>query len=165
MSADQRTSPAPTTTRRRAVDTFKLLTAVAVVTFLATACGGSSEAGRPPDSGSSEPARVLAPRSFHKYLADNPDIALVNVHIPYEGHIDGTDAFVPFEEIAQWDGLPDDRSTPLALYCRSGRMSAIAAEALAEEGYTNLVDLDGGMGAWTAAGYELIDDVRASEPG
>jgi phage shock protein E len=33
-----------------------------------------------------------------------------------------------------------DRDTPYLLYCRSGRRSAIAAEILAEEGFTDVID-------------------------
>ena len=46
------------------------------------------------------------------------------------------------------------KETPLALYCRSGRRSASAAEKLAEAGYT-VSNLLGGYLAWTAAGREV----------
>ena len=93
--------------------------------------------------------------AFVDVLDTTPSAVLVNVHIPYEGHIDGTDAFVPFDEIATWDGLPADRNAPIALYCRSGNMSAQATATLVDLGFTNVVDLDGGMNAWTAAGNQL----------
>jgi phage shock protein E len=101
---------------------------------------------------------LLGAEAFASYLEDNPEVPVVNVHIPYEGHIEGTDAFVPFEEIGLWADLPEDRSAPIVLYCRSGRMSATAAETLSEMGYTDIVDLDGGMNAWTDAGLELLTD-------
>lgn len=103
-------------------------------------------------------ARVLGPAAYRNFLEANPDVEVVNVHVPYEKHIEGTDAFVPFDAIVEWDGLPSDRSTPLAIYCRSGNMSATASEALAEAGYTNIVDLAGGMKAWSEAGFDLVDD-------
>jgi rhodanese-related sulfurtransferase len=99
-------------------------------------------------------SQLLTPAEFAATIADD-GVTVVNVHIPYEGHIAGTDAFVPFDTIGTWSDLPDDRTTPIALYCRSGTMSATAAESLLELGYTNVVDLAGGMNAWIAAGQQL----------
>ncbi|MCZ7628835.1 MAG: rhodanese-like domain-containing protein [Microthrixaceae bacterium] len=99
---------------------------------------------------------LVDPAEFVSFVESNPDAPVVNVHVPYEGHIEGTDAFVPFEEIGDWDGLPEDRSEPVVLYCRSGRMSAIAADTLTKMGYTAVMDLDGGMNAWTDTGNGLL---------
>ncbi len=56
---------------------------------------------------------------------------LVNVHVPYEGEIEGTDVNVPFDLVEQRiDQLPSDRSAPILVYCRSGRMSTAAANML-----------------------------------
>jgi rhodanese-related sulfurtransferase len=96
------------------------------------------------------------------YLDQNPDTPVVNVHVPYEGHIEGTDAFVDFETIATWKDLPDDVDAPIVLYCRSGNMSGQAAADLTALGYTRIIDLEGGMNAWTAAGFELLDDPPAA---
>lgn len=99
-------------------------------------------------------SQLLTPAEFAATIADD-GVTVVNVHVPYEGHIAGTDVFVPFDTIGSWSDLPDDRTTPIAVYCRSGTMSATAAESLLELGYTNVVDLAGGMNAWIAVGQQL----------
>jgi rhodanese-related sulfurtransferase len=97
----------------------------------------------------------ITPEEMETVLAAGEHLVM-NVHIPYEGEIPGTHLFIPYDEIeAHLDQLPQDRDAGLALYCRSDRMSIIAAEVLIDLGYTNLLVLDGGMLAWEAAGYPL----------
>ncbi len=79
----------------------------------------------------------------------------INVHTPDEGSIAGTDLTIPFDRVATSSELPDDLSTPLAVYCRSDNMSADAVDDLEALGYTDVVELDGGFNAWTAAGRPL----------
>ena len=67
---------------------------------------------------------------------------MINVYVPYDGEIDGTDLLMPFDDI-DTSALPPDRATPLAVYSRSDTMSAVAVVALAALGYTNNVELDG----------------------
>ena len=91
-------------------------------------------------------------------MLQNKDFLLINVHIPYEGEIEGTDLFIPYNEVeTNLDRLPADKDARLVVYCRSGSMSAIASRTLVGLGYTNVSNLDGGMIAWEQAGYPLVD--------
>ncbi|MEN4042087.1 MAG: rhodanese-like domain-containing protein [Anaerolineaceae bacterium] len=86
----------------------------------------------------------------------NKDFTFVNVHIPFEGDIAGTDLSIAYNEIEQnLDMLPAEKDARIVLYCRSDRMSRIAAETLLGLGYTNIWNLDGGMVAWEQAGLPL----------
>jgi len=88
------------------------------------------------------------------------DFVFVNVHVPFEGDISGTDISIPYDQITEPTyiaQLPANREDKIVLYCRSGRMSAIAAEALVKLGYANIWNLKGGMLDWERAGFEIQD--------
>jgi len=80
------------------------------------------------------------------------DAYVVNVHVPDEGTIDGTDAAIPFDRIVGDSRLPADRDARILLYCKTDRMSREAAVDLMNDGYTNVVFLEGGMDAWERTG-------------
>ena len=42
-----------------------------------------------------------------------------------------------------------DKKRPVAVYCRSGRRSKIAAERIAELGFKQITELDGGILSWS----------------
>jgi rhodanese-related sulfurtransferase len=87
----------------------------------------------------------------------NKDFVLVNTHIPYAGEITATDLFLPYDQIGQQlEQLPTDKQAKIVLYCRTGHMSAIAAETLVKAGYTNVWDVEGGMVAWQKSGQSII---------
>ena len=61
----------------------------------------------------------------------------------YQGHIPGATQ-ISHEEIAEKaEEVLTDKEQLILVYCRSGRRSKIAAEALAELGYTNIKEFGG----------------------
>jgi rhodanese-related sulfurtransferase len=134
------------------------------VTLFISGCGGADEnetatGGGPQAAEEAAPAKGYEDISVDQLhgMMDDRDFMLVNVHIPFQGDLPGTDVSIPFDEITQHlDQLPADKDAKIVLYCRSGRMSAEAAEALASRGYTNVFNLEGGFRAWGDAGYEVI---------
>lgn len=99
----------------------------------------------------------ISPDELNTMLA-NKDFVFINVHIPFEGNIANTDLSIPYDQMTEssyLSQLPADKNAKIVLYCRSGRMSAIAAEALVALGYTHIWDLKGGMVDWENSGYPL----------
>ena len=89
------------------------------------------------------------------------DFTLVNVKTPYIGEIDGTDLYIPYDQLeARASELPASKATKILVYCRSGAESAVAAQTLLDLGYTNIWNLDGGMNAWTSSGRTLVQKSR-----
>jgi rhodanese-related sulfurtransferase len=135
-----------------------------LTTLLFAGCGETTS----PAASQSAPADIFSlPKNADGYIditvdqlepaLANKDFTMVNVHIPYEGELPQTDAFVPYNEIeTNLSQLPADKNSRIVLYCRSGRMSTDAAQTLVNLGYTNIVEVDGGMQAWEATGNNLI---------
>ena len=48
-----------------------------------------------------------------------------------------------------------DKSAKMVLYCGGGYRSALAADALQQMGYTDVISLDGGWRAWQNAGMPV----------
>ena len=139
-----------------------LLAPVLTLVIAGSACTSAAESDGA-TGGASPPERAvhaaivqLDPAGFAAVIAE-PTTFVVNVHVPDEGSIPGTDAAIPYDRISDRSAtLPADRAAPLAIYCKSGRMSALAAATLVELGYTDVVELRGGMDAWRADDRALL---------
>ena len=87
--------------------------------------------------------------------ADRGDLVLVDVREPderAESHIPGS-RHIPLGELPdRLSELPVDK--PVALICRSGGRSSVAAAEAAEE-IKRVSDVRGGMLAWSAAGLPV----------
>ncbi len=51
-----------------------------------------------------------------------------------------------------------DPATPIVLYCQTGLRSVLAAKALRDLGYTNVVNLQGGFQKWAQSGLPVVKD-------
>ncbi len=89
------------------------------------------------------------------------DFTLLNVKTPYIGEIEGTDLYIPYDQLtARASELPTDKTARVVVYCRTGNESAIAAQTLLDLGYTDIWNLDGGMTAWVASGRQIVQKSR-----
>ncbi len=61
---------------------------------------------------------------------------------------------IPHEEIAfRQNELPENKTQPLLVYCRSGSRSVIASNSLIDLNYTLVYNMLEGFNAWKNAGY------------
>jgi rhodanese-related sulfurtransferase len=133
---------------------------LAAFLVLISACGAPQSAAP-----QSAPQAGTAPGGFTTIsVADlkarldaGEQLTVLDVRTPQEftgdGHIAGA-KLLPLDELgARMGELAKDE--PIACFCRSGNRSRTACTQLAEAGYTNLVNVDGGISAWAAAGYPV----------
>jgi molybdopterin/thiamine biosynthesis adenylyltransferase/rhodanese-related sulfurtransferase len=78
-----------------------------------------------------------------------------------EGHIAGATLVPPATLPTEIASVVPDRSQAVVLYCRSGRRSAYAAQAMQELGYTDVVSMAGGILDWTERGFPV--EIPSSE--
>jgi rhodanese-related sulfurtransferase len=135
---------------------------LSLVLLLAVAgCGGQTEAP------AAQPvAEVQGPQLLDlavnldvatvQELRNRDDVFILDVREDYEyndGHIPGA-TLVPLGQIPKrLDEVPRDK-TVIAV-CRSGNRSGQATDFLRQQGFENVHNMEGGMKAWSQAGYEI----------
>ena len=89
-------------------------------------------------------------------LLENDDVFVIDVREQWEydeGHIPGI-PLIPMSEFqTRLDEIPTDKE--VIVTCRSGNRSSQVTDFLRQEGYTNIHNMDGGILAWQAAGYDV----------
>ncbi|HQV51911.1 MAG: rhodanese-like domain-containing protein [Flavobacteriales bacterium] len=69
---------------------------------------------------------------------------------------------IPLSQLqARMSEVPKDK--PLVIACQSGSRSEQASMILLENGYTDLVNMEGGMNAWQEKGLEVIADGKSDK--
>lgn len=93
-------------------------------------------------------------------VADRPGLRIIDVREPHEycnelSHVAGAE-LLPMDQVAEamagWD-----KEAPLLMVCRSGRRSGIICQQLANAGFAEVYNLDGGMIAWNEAALPRCD--------
>ena len=106
----------------------------------------------------------ISPDTLSSMLSSDRQFLFINTHIPYDGEIEGTDSFIAFNEIEKYFPiLPKDKNAEIVVYCLSGGKSKTASEALVRLGYSNVINLKGGMIDWQRKGHDLKDSFANSE--
>lgn len=128
----------------RSILPFILLVLAPIAAFAQQATGAGHE--------------VLSPAEFKARMSNVPG-TLVDVRTPEEwneGVIAGA-RLIDFHGAEFSSTIKQvDAARPVYLYCAAGGRSYKAAQLLENAGYSNVVELDGGMGAWKEAGYATV---------
>ena len=94
-----------------------------------------------------QPPLILDVRNAAEYAGE---------HIPGSLHI-------PYGDLAgRFDELPRDR--PIAAICRGGKRSGLAASILQREGFTDVVHVGQGVGAWRDGGHPVESGAQSATP-
>lgn len=97
---------------------------------------------------------TITANELRERLANNDNtFALLDVRQPEEREaqkIEGDTLFIPLGELpSRIDELSDYKDKDLIIYCRSGNRSGQACLFLEQQGFTNTVNLVGGMLKWS----------------
>lgn len=134
----------------------RTLTTALVAVALTAALAACSDGGTTTTTAG---VRVDDAEAVAALLEAEPDRVVIDVRTPEEfaaGHLEGAvlvDYNAPdfAERIAEFD--PDGE---YVVYCRSGNRSAGARDVMTEQGFTDVVDVDGGIVAWEQAGLPTV---------
>ena len=100
----------------------------------------------------------MKPEVLLQKLDLGEEIFVLDVRRPDEfaaGHVEGAVNIEVHDLAKHIDQLPDDPSTLIVVYCRSGVRSMFATSALLVLGYNKVYNMPGGFLAWQDAGYPI----------
>lgn len=104
----------------------------------------------------------VSPGDFETRLSGGgtAGVQLIDVRTPREynaGHIDGAVLLDISKRDVFNNGIDAlDKNRPVLVYCAVGGRSAAAAKLLADKGFSQIVDLNGGINAWVDAGKKTV---------
>ena len=105
---------------------------------------------------------AISPQQANKQKINQPETLFIDPRDPSD--INATTGIIPgalnvslnqLSDPSQ-DDLPEElqsRSRPIIASCQGGPMGALAAHALKQRGYNNVMFMEGGTQAWLDAGY------------
>ncbi len=143
---------------------LRRLTSVMMVGLLGagmlTGCSSDDDAGTDPTGTASETADDSLGVADFEALVAQDGVQVIDVRTAEEyatGHLAGATNIDVQGDFAT--GIADlDKNASYALYCRSGVRSDTAKQTMLDAGFTHVVDLSGGITAWTQAGKPVVTE-------
>ena len=112
------------------------------------------------DKSTSGGHKNLTAAEFNKFLsskeAEGGLLLDVRTQAEYDGgHIPGS-SLIPVDELpGRIAEIEQYKNKPVMVYCRSGRRSMIAVGILKDNGFTDIINLDGGINSWIQRGFPV----------
>ncbi|MGZ5281236.1 MAG: MBL fold metallo-hydrolase [Bacteroidia bacterium] len=98
--------------------------------------------------------------ALNDFMDIGESITIIDVRSEGEwksGHIKGAKHIYLGDVPNKLKSLPKDKEEPIFCICGGGYRSSIAASVMMKNGYENVYNVFGGMGAWKAAGLPLTE--------
>lgn len=108
--------------------------------------------------GSAGSVETVDPQAFVTSMSE-PGVTVVDVRTPAEyaaAHVDGAINIDVEGSTFAADIEKLDKNGTYALYCHSGRRSALASDQMSQAGFTKIVNLKGGIADLQAAGAPIV---------
>jgi len=102
------------------------------------------------------------PADVQRRLKSGQPVTVIDVRDPDEfrdGYIEGASNISRGFLEVRIGAAVSDPTTPVVLYCQTGLRSMLAAKALRDLGYTNVINLQGGYQKWAQSGFPTVRDV------
>ncbi len=134
-----------------------LMIAISLSLFGFCACGDKNVAESTEAGTTAEPVpyEQISQDEAKRIMDTEEDFVIIDARTEEEfkeGHIEGAILIPEYEITDRAEAEIPDKDTLILVYCRSGRRSKIASEALVQLGYTNVKEF-GGIIDWQ---YEIV---------
>jgi len=109
-------------------------------------------------SSSNEATKKVDPVEFSEVIAQ-PGVIILDVRTPEEfnaGHVANAININMADSNFSSEVSKLDKNATVAVYCRSANRSAVATKEMAELGFTDMYDMQGGIIDWEAAGGPVV---------
>lgn len=108
-----------------------------------------------------------------KSILEDKGVFLLDVRTPAEysySHIEGA-TLIPLKNVPSHDPvnlsedqllpnrmneLPKNKNTKIVVYCYTGKRGSVASQMIADAGYKNVYNIQGGLTAWVNAGCPVV---------
>jgi rhodanese-related sulfurtransferase len=110
-------------------------------------------------SSNNEATKKVDPVEFSEVIAQ-PGVIILDVRTPEEfnaGHIPNAININVADSNFSSEVSKLDKNATVAVYCRSANRSAVATNEMAELGFTDMYDMQGGIIDWEATGGPVVN--------